>query len=76
MIERNDYPNAKISHETRLPHPEYLDGQKDREDGVRYWFEEIKIRFEFKTKAEQEDFAERLAADGVTLEICATDSSL
>ena len=43
--------------------PEYLDGQKDREEGVRYWFEEIKIRFEFKTKAEQEDFAERLAAD-------------
>ena len=43
--------------------PEYLDGQKDREEGVRYWFEEIKIRFEFKTKAEQEDFAERLASD-------------
>ena len=39
----------------------FFDGLGPRNEGVECWVEDIKIRFEFKTKAEQREFAEKLA---------------
>ena len=41
----------------------FFDGLGPRNEGVECWVEDIKIRFEFKTKVEQREFAERLASD-------------
>ncbi len=39
----------------------FFDGLGPRNEGVECWVEDLKIRFEFKTKAEQREFAEMLA---------------
>ena len=41
----------------------FFEGVGPRNEGVECWVEDIKIRFEFKTKAEQREFAEKLASD-------------
>jgi len=41
----------------------FFEGVGPENDGVKCWVEDIKIRFEFKTKAEQREFAEKLASD-------------
>ena len=41
----------------------FFDGLGPENEGVKCWVEDIKIRFEFKTKAEQCEFAEKLASD-------------
>ena len=39
----------------------FFDGVGPGNEGIECWVEDIKIRFEFKTKAEQREFAEKLA---------------
>ena len=41
----------------------YFEGVGPQDEGVKCWVEDIKIRFEFKTQAEQREFAEKLASD-------------
>ena len=41
----------------------FFEGIGPQDEGVKCWVEDIKIRFEFKTQAEQREFAEKLASD-------------
>ena len=59
MVKQVIKPGYRLNGYDRI----FLEGLGPQNEGSECWVEDIKIRFVFKTKAEQREFAEKLASD-------------